>query len=115
MPGSAHATTLPGAWTASQRKQGKRHVALGISALRREPKRHVSKRGFFHSNNSFFKFINDDNNIYTLINFNENNNIYNTNNNIFSGNNMNYYKNNIIYKTKYNNILEINTINYTKK
>jgi hypothetical protein len=28
---------------------------------------------------------------------------------------MNYYKNNIIYNTKYNNILEINTINYTKK
>jgi len=26
-----------------------------------------------------------------------------------------YYKNNIIYKTKYNTILEINTINYTKK
>jgi hypothetical protein len=28
---------------------------------------------------------------------------------------MNYYKNHIIYNTKYNNILEINTINYTKK
>jgi len=55
------------------------------------------------------------NNIYTFINFNENNNIYNTNNNIFSSNNMNYYKNNFIYNTKYNNILEINTINYTKK
>jgi len=27
---------------------------------------------------------------------------------------MNYYKNHIIYNTKYNNILEINTINYTK-
>jgi hypothetical protein len=32
-----------------------------------------------------------------------------------SNNNMNYYKNHIIYNTKYNNILEINTINYTKK
>jgi hypothetical protein len=63
----------------------------------------------------FKKFINDNNNNYTLINFNENNNIYNTNNNIFSSNNMNYYKNNIIYNTKYNNILETNTINYTKK
>jgi len=61
--------------------------------------------GFFiiHSNSSFLKFINNDNNIYTLINFNENNNI-------FSSNNMNYYKNNIIYNTKYNNILETNTI-----
>jgi hypothetical protein len=28
---------------------------------------------------------------------------------------MNYYKNNIIYNTKYNNILETNTIIYTKK
>jgi hypothetical protein len=28
---------------------------------------------------------------------------------------VNYYKNHIIYNTKYNNILEINTINYTKK
>jgi len=28
---------------------------------------------------------------------------------------MNYYKNNIIYNTKYNNILETNTINYTKR
>ena len=28
---------------------------------------------------------------------------------------MNYYKNNIIYNTKYNNILQTNTINYTKK
>jgi len=27
---------------------------------------------FSHSNNSFLKFINDDNNIYALINFNEN-------------------------------------------
>ena len=70
---------------------------------------------FFHSNNSFLKFINDDNNNYTLINFNKNNNIYNTNNNIFSSNNMNYYKNNVIYNTKYKNILETNTINYTKK
>jgi hypothetical protein len=33
---------------------------------------HVSQRDFFHSNNSFLKFINDDNNIYALINFNEN-------------------------------------------
>jgi len=40
---------------------------------------------------------------------------YNTNNNIFSNNNMNYYKNYIIYNTRYNNILEINTINDTKK
>jgi len=63
-----------------------------------------------HSNSSFLKFINDDNNIYTLVNFNENNNIYNTNNNIFSSNNMNYYKNNIIYNTKYNNILETNSL-----
>jgi hypothetical protein len=61
------------------------------------------------------KIIIDDNNIYTLINFNENNNIYNTNNIIFSSNNMNYYKNNIIYNTKYNNILETNTIIYTQK
>jgi hypothetical protein len=71
--------------------------------------------GFFHSNSNFLKFINDDNNIYTLINFNENNNIYYTNNNIFRSNNMNYYKNNIIYNIKYNNILEMNAINYTKK
>ena len=28
---------------------------------------------------------------------------------------MNYYKNNIIYNTKYNNILETNTIIYTQK
>jgi hypothetical protein len=28
---------------------------------------------------------------------------------------MNYYKNYIIYYTKYNNILEINTINYIKR
>ena len=28
---------------------------------------------------------------------------------------MNYYKNHIIYNTKYNNILEINIVNYTKK
>jgi len=55
------------------------------------------------------------NNIYTFINFNENNNIYNTNNKNFSSNNMNYYKNNFIYNTKYNNILETNAINYTKK
>jgi hypothetical protein len=38
-----------------------------------------------------------------------------TNNNIFSSNIMNYYKNHIIYNTEYNNILEINIINYTKK
>jgi len=75
----------------------------------------VSQRGFFYSNSNFLKFINDDNDTYTIINFNENNNIYNTNNNIFSSNNINYYKNNIIYNTKYNNILETNTINYTKK
>jgi len=74
----------------------------------------MSQYGFFHTNSSFLKFINDDNNIYTLINFNENNNIYNTNNNIFSSNNIYYYKNNIIYNTKYNNILDMNTINYTK-
>ena len=91
MPDSALAKAPPDAWTAAQRKHAKRHMALGMSALRREPKRHVSKHGFFHSNISFLKFINDDNNIYTLINFNENNNIYNTNN--------------IIYNTKYNNIL----------
>jgi len=81
----------------------------------REPKRQVSQRGFFHCNSNFLKFINDDNNIYSLINFNENNNIYNTNNNIFSSNNMNYYKKQYYLKTKYNNILETNTINYTKK
>ena len=63
---------------------------------------------FFHSNSIVLKFIIYDNNIYTLINFNENNNI-------FRSNNMNYYKNNIIYNTKYKNILETNTINYTKK
>jgi hypothetical protein len=85
------------------------------AALRREPKRHAPNMVFFIVIAFFFKFINDDNNIYTLINFNKNNNIYNTNNNIFSTNNMNYYKNNIIYNTKYNNILEMNTINYTKK
>ena len=28
---------------------------------------------------------------------------------------MNYYKNHIIYNIKNNNILDINTINYTKK
>jgi hypothetical protein len=104
-PDSAPAKAPPSAWTVAQRKHAKRHMALGMSALRRELKRHVSKHGFFHSNISFLKFINDDNNIYTLINFNENKNIYNTNNNIFSSNNMNYYKNNIIYNTKYNNIL----------
>jgi hypothetical protein len=70
---------------------------------------------FLYSNSSFLKFIKDDNNIYTLIKFNENNNIYNTNNNIFSSNKMNYYKNNIIDNTKYKNILETNTINYTQK
>jgi hypothetical protein len=69
----------------------------------------------FYNNSNFLKFFNDDNNIYIFINFNENNNIYNTNNNIFNSNNMNYYKNNIIYNTKYNNILETNTINYIKK
>jgi len=31
---------------------------------------------FFHSNSSFLKFINDDNNIYALINFNENTKIF---------------------------------------
>jgi hypothetical protein len=81
----------------SQAPRAKRHVALGLSALMREPKRHVSQRGFFYNNKSFLKFINDDNNICTLRNFNENNNIYNINNNIFSSNNMNYYKNNINY------------------
>jgi len=102
-------------WTVEQRKQAQRHVALGLSALMREPKHHVPQHGFFHNNKSFFKFINDDNNICTLRNFNENNNIYNTNNNIFSSNNMNYYKNNINYNSKYNNILETDTINYIKK
>jgi hypothetical protein len=69
---SAHAKAPPGVWTAAKRKQAKRHVALGLSALRREPMRHVYQRGFFHSNSSFLKFVNDDNNIYALINFNEN-------------------------------------------
>jgi hypothetical protein len=77
----------------------KRHVALRLFAFRREPKCHVSQCGFFHSNSSFLKFINDDNNIYNI------------NNNIFSSSNVNYYKNNILYNTKYNNILETNTIN----
>jgi hypothetical protein len=31
---------------------------------------------FFHSNSSFLKFVNDDNNIYALINFNENTKIF---------------------------------------
>jgi hypothetical protein len=57
MPGSAHIKAPPGAWIAAQRKQVKRHV---------------SQYGFFHCNSRFLKFINDDNNIYTLINFNEN-------------------------------------------
>jgi hypothetical protein len=35
--------------------------------------------------------FNDNKNIYTLINFNENNNIYSTNNSILCTNNMNYY------------------------
>ena len=75
-------------------------MALGLSALRRELKRHVSQRGFFHSNSSFLKFINDDNNIYTFINFNKNNNIYNTNNNIFTINTLkiNYTKKRILRK-----------------
>jgi len=115
IPSSAQAKASLGAWTAAQRKHVKRHVALGLSALMREPKCPVSQYDFFHTNSSFLKFINDDNNIYTLISFNENNNIYNTNNNIFSSNNIYYYKNNIIYNTKYNNILDMNTINYTKK
>jgi hypothetical protein len=102
--------------------KSKRHLALGLQrrgsmssatgrlgcCTQEGTQAPRSQRGFFHSNSSFLKFINDDNNIYTLINFN-------TNNNIFSTNNMNYYKNNIIYYTKYNNILEMNTINYTKK
>jgi hypothetical protein len=90
MPSNAQAKAQYGASTATQRKHVKRHMALGLSALRRESKRHVSQHGLFHSNNNFLKFINDDNDIYTLINFNENNNIYHTNNNIFSSNNMNY-------------------------
>jgi hypothetical protein len=69
---NAQAKAPPGAWTAAKRKQLKHHVALGLSAPRREPKRHVSQRDFFYSNSSFLKFINDDNNIYALINFNEN-------------------------------------------
>jgi hypothetical protein len=99
MPGSIQVKAPPGAWTTAKRKQAKRHVALRLFALRREPKRRVSQRGFFHSNSSFLKFINDDNNTY------------NTNNNIFNSNNVNYYKNNILYNTKYNTILETNTIN----
>jgi len=71
MPMSAQAKAPPDAWTAAKRKQVKRRVMLGLSALRRKLKRHVSQQGFFHSNSSFLKFINDDN-IYTLINFNEN-------------------------------------------
>jgi hypothetical protein len=51
--------------------------------------------------------FNDNKNIYTLINFNENNNIYSTNNSILC-------TNNIIYYTNHNNIFEINTINYKK-
>jgi hypothetical protein len=105
--------------TLGLQRRGSRPCAtwhLGCPPSGGEPKRHVSQRGFFFTIIIFFKkFINDNNNNYTLINFNENNNIYNTNNNIFSSNNMNYYKNNIIYNTKYNNILETNTINYTKK
>ena len=100
MPGRTQAKAPPSSWAAAQRKQVKCHV---------------SQRGFFHSNSSFLKFINDNNNIYTITKFNENNNIYNTNNNIFSSNNMNYYRNNIIDNTKYNNTLEMNTINYIKK
>jgi len=76
MPLSAQAKAPPGAWTAATRKQAKRHVALGLSAPRREPKRHVSQRDFFYSNSSFLKFIDDDNNIYALINFNENTKIF---------------------------------------
>jgi uncharacterized membrane protein SpoIIM required for sporulation len=72
MPVSAQAKAPPGAWTAAKMTQAKRHVALGLSALRRQPKRQVSQCGFFHSNSSFFKFINDDNSIYALIIFNEN-------------------------------------------
>jgi len=37
---------------------------------------HVSTWFFFYNNNSFLKFINDDNNIYVLINFNENTKIF---------------------------------------
>jgi hypothetical protein len=59
--------------------------------------------------------FNDNKNIYTIINFNENNNIYSTNNSILSTNNMNYYTNNIIYNTNHNNIFENNTINYKNK
>jgi hypothetical protein len=76
MPMSAQAKASPGAWTAAKRKQAKRHVALGLFALMREPKRHVSQRGFFHRNCSFLNFINNDNNIYALINFNENTKIF---------------------------------------
>jgi len=36
----------------------------------------VSQRDFFYSNSSFLKFIDDDNNIYALINFNENTKIF---------------------------------------
>jgi hypothetical protein len=61
MPLSAQAKAPPGAWTAATRKQAKRHV---------------SQRDFFYSNSSFLKFIDDDNNIYALINFNENTKIF---------------------------------------
>jgi hypothetical protein len=66
MPENAKAKAPPGAWNATQRKQATRHVVPRLSALRREPKCNVSQRGFFHSNNNFLKFFNDDNNNYTL-------------------------------------------------
>ena len=47
MPMSAQAKAPRGAWTAAKRKQAKCHVAFRMSALRREPKRHVSQRDFF--------------------------------------------------------------------
>jgi len=76
MPVSAQAKAPPDAWNAAKRKQAKHHVALELSVLRSGPKRHVFQCGFFNRNSSFLKFINDDNNIYALINFNENTKIF---------------------------------------
>jgi hypothetical protein len=92
-----------------------RQVTLGQALASDLPSATCPNNIFFIEIIVFKKIINDDNNIYTLINFNKNNNIYNTNNNIFCSNNMNYYKNNIIYSTKYNNTFEINKFSHTKK
>jgi hypothetical protein len=46
--------------------------AWAVRSQEENPSTKCPKVVFFHCNSRFLKFINDDNNIYTLINFNKN-------------------------------------------